>query len=225
VHYRPQEFWPAGTKVTLDADILGVNAGNGVWGARSRTVSFTIGRSQIVRIDVKTLKMSVETSGKVVKSFPVTSGKVGWETRNGTKVLMEKVKDKTWTNDEIDAPEEYTLKSAYAMRMTNSGEFIHDAPWSLGNLGQRSASHGCVGMRPADAKWLYNGSLVGDPIIVSGSPRVYGPIWNRYGDWNVPWATWSAGNAGPGGKPAPDASPTASPSPSESSPESPSPSS
>jgi hypothetical protein len=31
--------------------------------------------------------------------------------------------------------------------------------------------------------------------VVTGSPRPYGPIWNRYGDWTVPWSTWSAGNA------------------------------
>jgi lipoprotein-anchoring transpeptidase ErfK/SrfK len=195
VHYRPREFWPAGTRVTLSADLTGVDAGGGYWGAASRTVSYQIGRRQVLRIDVKRLRMTVERGGRAVRAFRVTSGKPGWETRNGTKVLMEKIRDKTWTNDEISAPEEYTLHSEYAMRMTNSGEFIHDAPWSLGNLGRRSASHGCVGMRPGDARWLYRNTMVGDAVVVTGSPRPYGAIWNRYADWNVPWSTWSAGNA------------------------------
>ena len=195
VHFRPQAFWPAGTKVTLRAQIQGVDAGNGRWGAANRTISYTIARRQIINVDVKSLRMTVERSGKVIKRFRVTSGKRGWETRNGVKVVMDKVTDKTWTNESIDAPEEYELHSDWAMRMTDSGEFIHDAPWSLGNLGERSASHGCVGMRPADAKWLFANTLIGDPIVVTGSPRPYNDLANRYADWNVPWAKWSAGNA------------------------------
>jgi lipoprotein-anchoring transpeptidase ErfK/SrfK len=195
VHFRPRSFWPAGTKVTLDANIAGVDAGDGRWGAANRRISFSIGREQTITVDVKRLRMTVTRGGKALRTFKVTSGKKGWETRNGIKVLMDKETDKTWTNDAIDAPEDYTLHSNWAMRMTDSGEFVHDAPWSIGNLGERSASHGCVGMRPADARWLFTNTLVGDPIVVSGSPRPYTEISNRYADWNVPWARWSAGNA------------------------------
>jgi lipoprotein-anchoring transpeptidase ErfK/SrfK len=195
VHFRPKSFWPADTKVTLHANTTGVDAGEGYWGAQDRTISFTIGRPQIIRVDAKKLTMTVERSGKRVRAFPITSGKPGWETRNGIKVIMEKVTDKTWTNDEIDAPEEYTLKSKWALRMTNSGEFIHDAAWSLQNFGRANASHGCVGMKPADAAWLYQNTIVGDAVVVTNSPRLYKEIYNRYADWNIPWATWSAGNA------------------------------
>jgi lipoprotein-anchoring transpeptidase ErfK/SrfK len=194
VHYRPRQFWPAGTKVTLDAKLAGIDAGGGYWGAADRTVSYAVGRQQVINIDVARLRLTVTRGGRALRSFRVTSGKPGWETRGGIKVVMEKVIDKTWTNEEIDAPEDYTLHSDHALRMTNSGEFIHDAPWSLGNLGRRSASHGCVGMRPADARWLYANTIVGDAIVVTGSPRRYGPLWNRYGDWNLDWPTWSAGN-------------------------------
>jgi lipoprotein-anchoring transpeptidase ErfK/SrfK len=108
---------------------------------------------------------------------------------------MEKVRHKKWTNDAIQAPEDYTLFSDYAMRMTNSGEFIHDAPWNTGNIGSANTSHGCVGLRPADMAWLYRQTIVGDPVIVTGSPKKYTELWNRYMDWNVPWPKWSAGNA------------------------------
>jgi lipoprotein-anchoring transpeptidase ErfK/SrfK len=195
VHFRPKSFWPSGTKVTLHADTTGVDAGSGYWGAQDRTISFTIGRPQVIRADVKKLIMTVERSGKRVRSFPITSGKPGWETRNGIKVIMEKVTDKVWTNTEIDAPEQYTLKSKWALRMTNSGEFIHDAPWSLKNFGRANASHGCIGMKPADAAWLYQNTIIGDAVVVTGSPRPYTNLVNRYADWNVPWATWAAGNA------------------------------
>jgi lipoprotein-anchoring transpeptidase ErfK/SrfK len=195
VHYRPANFWPAGTKVTLHAEITGVDAGDGLWGAADRTRSFTIGRQQIIRVDVVKKRLTVEQSGKKLKTFPVSTGKKGWETRNGIKVVMEKVTHKKWTNEAIDAPEQYTLFSAYAMRMTNSGEFIHDAPWNVGNIGAANTSHGCVGMYPRDMAWLYGRTIPGDAVIVTGSPRRYTEIWNRYMDWNVPWRTWSAGNA------------------------------
>lgn len=31
-------------------------------------------------------------------------------------------------------------------------------------------------------------------MIVSGSPRPYTELWNRYQDWNVPWEQWQDGN-------------------------------
>jgi lipoprotein-anchoring transpeptidase ErfK/SrfK len=195
VHYRPRTFWPAGTKVTLRADITGVSSGDGRWGVANRTRSFSIARKQVIHVDAKRHRLALERDGKIVRSFPVSTGKRGWETRNGIKVIMEKIRRKKWTNEAIQAPEDYTLFSDYAMRMTNSGEFVHDAPWNTGNIGSANTSHGCVGLYPKDMAWLFRQTIVGDPVIVNGSPRKYTEIWNRYMDWNVPWWKWAAGNA------------------------------
>jgi hypothetical protein len=130
VDWRPRDLWPAGTQVSLTADLRGVDAGNDRFGAGLFTSSFTIGRSQVLQVDVTKHQMKVVRDGAVINTFPVSTGKPGWETRNGTKMIMDKVRGKTWTNEEIDAPEEYTEYSEYAMRMTNSGEFIHDAGWN-----------------------------------------------------------------------------------------------
>ncbi len=196
VDYRPKEFWPENVKITLHADIEGLKAGPTLWGGGSREISYEIGRAQIIKVDVKKHKLRVvDGTGKTIKTFPVSTGKAGWETRNGIKVLMEKVRDKKWTNEAIDAPEFYRLQSSYAMRMTNSGEFIHDAPWNTGNIGAANTSHGCVGMTVDNARWLYNHAIMGDPIVVTGSPRKYTNLFNRYADWNIPWEKWSAGNA------------------------------
>src|SRR3712207_8484380 len=51
------------------------------------------------------------------------------------------------------AEEDYTLVAKYALRITNSGEFLHSAPWNAANFGVRNASHGCVGMSIADSAW------------------------------------------------------------------------
>jgi lipoprotein-anchoring transpeptidase ErfK/SrfK len=195
VDYRPENFWPTGTKVTLHVRINGIKAGDNVIGGEDRSTSFTIGRDQVLQVDTKTHKMVVLRDGQKVKSFDVTTGKPGWETRNGTEVMMDKVGRKHWTNEQIDAPESYSLHSQYAIRITDSGEFVHDAPWSTGTIGDANTSHGCIGLKPSDAKWIWQHSLLGDPVVITGSNKSSQDIYNRYDDWNIPWSTWSKGNA------------------------------
>jgi lipoprotein-anchoring transpeptidase ErfK/SrfK len=195
VDYRPKTFWPPGTKVSVKVSLADVPAGGGLWGAGTRTSAFTIGRAQIIHVDLREHVLTVNQGATVVKQFPVSGGKPGWQTRNGTQLIMAKVRNKTWTNTAIDAPEHYVLHSDHAMRLTNSGEFIHDAPWNRGNIGSANTSHGCVGMNLSDMAWLYDNSIVGDPVIVTGSDRPPGVLWNLFMDWNVPWSQWARGNA------------------------------
>lgn len=193
VHWRPKEFWPTGTKVTVKENLVGLDMGDGEWGVSRRESSFTVGREQIIKVDVKRHELQVVRNGKVIKRFDVSTGKPGWETRNGIKVIMDKETHKKWTNTAIDAPEAYTLYSSYALRMTNSGEFIHDATWN-GRIGSANTSHGCVGMRLSDMRWMYNNTIMGDAVITTGSPKKFTEIWNRYQDWNVDWDQWQTGN-------------------------------
>jgi lipoprotein-anchoring transpeptidase ErfK/SrfK len=109
--------------------------------------------------------------------------------------MMDKVGKKHWTNTQIDAPEHYSLHSKYAIRITDSGEFVHDAPWATGSIGDANTSHGCVGLKTADAKWIWDNSLLGDPVVITGSNKNTQDLSNRFDDWNVPWSTWSKGNA------------------------------
>jgi lipoprotein-anchoring transpeptidase ErfK/SrfK len=194
VDYRPENFWAPGTLVTLHANLDGVQAGDDLWGAANTTSAFTVARGQIIHVDLAADRMSVQRDGSTIGSYPVSAGKPGWRTRDGVMTIMEKVTDKTWTNTAIDAPERYLLHSKYAMRITDSGEFIHDAPWNRGKIGATNASHGCVGMLSADMAELFAQTMVGDAVIVSGSGRPFGPVTNRIGDWNVPWAQWVTGN-------------------------------
>jgi lipoprotein-anchoring transpeptidase ErfK/SrfK len=192
--YRPEEFWPAGTRVTLRSRLAGVDLGHGMWGSGDQTSTFEVGRHQLIKVDVKARRMTVVRDGKTVRTFPVSTGKRGWETRNGVKVLTERVRGKVWTNEAINAPEEYTLYSRYAIRMTNSGEFIHDATWNP-TIGQDNTSHGCVGLRLSDMAWIWANTMPGDPVVVTGSPKPYTDLGNRIADWNIDWERWKSGNA------------------------------
>jgi hypothetical protein len=138
-------------------------------------------------------EMKVVRDGKSIGTFPVSGGQPGWQTRDGIKVIMEKVTNKHWLSSAINAPTPYSLYSQWALRMTDSGEFIHDAPWDR-TLGDTNTSHGCVHMTTSGMQFVFDHTMVGDAVVVTGSPRPYGSVDNRIGDWNVSWTKWLGGN-------------------------------
>jgi lipoprotein-anchoring transpeptidase ErfK/SrfK len=199
VNYRPKTYWPAGTKVTVKIATQGVNAGANVWGAASRTIGFTIGKSVVSRVDVKKHQMTVEINGKLARTIPITAGKDGFTTRSGIKVIMEKYRTKRMDAATVGIkpgdPNYYNISDVqYAQRVTSSGEFIHGAPWSSGSQGSANVSHGCVGMSLKDAAWYYSQTLRGDPVIVTGTARTM-ESGNGWTDWNDPWTTYKAASA------------------------------
>ena len=82
----------------------------------------------------------------------------------------------------------------YAMRVTNSGEFLHTAPWSVKDQGHANVSHGCTGMSDANGQWLYGQTRIGDVVETVGTNRPM-TMGNGYADWNLSWSTWTAGSA------------------------------
>jgi lipoprotein-anchoring transpeptidase ErfK/SrfK len=199
VNYRPKNYWPAGTKVTVGISTQGVNAGNNTWGTSNRTVAFSIGKSVVSNINVKKHSMTVTINGKLARTIPITAGKDGFTTRSGVKVIMEKFPTKRMDAATIGIkpgdPNYYNISDVkWAQRVTNSGEFIHGAPWSAGSQGSANVSHGCVGMSLADSQWFYNQTLRGDPVTVTGTARYMEPG-NGWTDWNTTWAAYKAGSA------------------------------
>ena len=198
-HWRPKNYWRAGTSVDVDVDINSVPAGAGVFGQESRHVEFDVGDSVISRVNVDTHQMRVFVNGSVARTIPISAGKQGWETRSGTKVIIEKHRkkrmDATTIGVDRNDPEYYNINNVeYALRVTYSGEFLHAAPWSVGSQGSANVSHGCVGMSTENAAWLYDMTKRGDVVEVTGSDR-YMTLTNGYGDWNLDFADWSAGSA------------------------------
>lgn len=200
LHWRPAKYWKAGTKVTVDADIDSVPAGNGVFGQRSRTNSFTIGRSLVSKVDMKTHQMKVYEDGKLIKTLPITTGEQPkFTTRSGTKVIIEKFRHKRMNSETIgidpNSADGYDLDDVeYAMRLTYSGEFVHAAPWSVASQGRANVSHGCTGMSTENAGWFYGISMVGDVIEYTGTTKEM-TLSNGFGDWNLPFSEYQQGSA------------------------------
>lgn len=194
VHWRPKTYWKPGTKVNVEADVNSVSAGGGVYGQKSSSTSFTVGRSLVIKVNLKSYYATVVRDGKKVRSIPITGGKAGWQTRSGVKLIMAKEYNKVMTNEMIGAKEDYRLTAAYALRITNSGEFLHSAPWSAGSHGRANVSHGCTGMSVAHSRWLAENTLIGDPVITTGSSRGM-ERGNGYTDWNASFEEYAKGSA------------------------------
>jgi lipoprotein-anchoring transpeptidase ErfK/SrfK len=200
VHWRPKVYWQAGTKVTVDANIGGVPAGGDIYGQLDRSATFTIGRAQVTKVNLDTHEMKVFRDRKLVRTMPTTGGaEPKYTTRSGIKVIVEKDRFHDMNSETIgidpNSADGYNLKGVeYAMRLTYSGEFIHAAPWSVGSQGHANVSHGCTGLSTANAGWLYNNSLIGDPVEYTGTDRPM-TLTNGFGDWNESFADYAKGSA------------------------------
>ncbi|GEK02579.1 Ig-like domain-containing protein [Streptomyces sp. 1-11] len=197
--FRPEKYWKEGTKVTVDLNLDGVEGRDGVYGKQRKTVKFTIGRYQVSIVDAKKHTMKVTQNGKVIKTIPVTTGKPGYDTWNGQMVMSEKLTVTRMNGETVGYGGEYDIKDVpHAIRLTNSGTFIHGNYWGGGAFGNYNASHGCVGLRDVrggydkgvPAAWFFNHSLIGDVVVVKRShDRTVAPD-NGLNGWNMSWEEW-----------------------------------
>ena len=165
VRWRPQDFWPAGTVVNIDAS-----------GTKS---SFTVPEQLVATIDDATHQMQVVRNGKLEKTIPVSMGMAagGHTTPNGTYYVLEKfpdiVMDSSTYGVPVNSAQGYKVHVQLAVRIDNSGNFVHSAPWSVGDQGVRNVSHGCINISPDNAKWFYDNFGSGDPVVIKNSKGIY----------------------------------------------------
>jgi lipoprotein-anchoring transpeptidase ErfK/SrfK len=163
LRWRPLNFWPANTVVNIDAG-----------GTKS---SFRTGESLIATADNATHQLTVTRNGTVVQTYPMSMGKTGHDTPNGTYYVLEKfpsiVMDSATYGVPSTSAQGYKLTVQNAVRIDNSGNFVHSAPWSTGDQGKRNVSHGCINLAPAAAQWFYDNFGSGDPVIIKGSVGTY----------------------------------------------------
>jgi len=214
VHYRPKEFWLPGTTIHARIATGGMPWGiEGVYGGNDLTLDFRIGDANIMEVDNATKQMVFTRNGQVLKTIPVSLGKPSTPSSYGTTVIMSWHEDYTFdTRRENGVDGGYVVDVKYAARLTTGGEFIHAAPWSVAQQGNTNVSHGCINMSTENARWVYENSLVGDPVITRGTevPLVWG---NGFTDWNISWEEYVQGSAIPYEPPAATASATPSATP------------
>ncbi|MEE1845640.1 L,D-transpeptidase [Streptomyces sp. JV190] len=199
VDWRPKEYWKSGTKVTLDADLNGIDSGpSGGWFVRDYRTAFTIGADQVVKVDLDRHRLALKRDGKTVMDVPMSAGTPGGEKASwrGTAVLMAKEGTINMRSETVGLGNAYDKMVDSSMRLTWSGMYAHAAPWNATYFGVANHSSGCVGMSDSNAAALYQQVRVGDPFEITGADAK-GTVaeGNGYGAWNVSWSDWQAKSA------------------------------
>ncbi|MEV5978056.1 Ig-like domain-containing protein [Streptomyces sp. NPDC052114] len=208
--FRPEDYWKGNSTVTLKLSLDGVEGADGIYGVQDKTVQFKIGRNQVSIVDAKTKTMKITRDGKVVKSIPISAGSPENKTYNGKMVISEKFKETRMNGATVgftdgDGKGEYDIKDVpHAMRLSNSGTFIHGNYWGSPSIfGSANTSHGCIGLQDAKGagdkgtpgSWFYENSITGDVVDVRNTgDKVIAPD-NGLNGWNMDWAQWKAGSA------------------------------
>jgi lipoprotein-anchoring transpeptidase ErfK/SrfK len=188
LYFRPRRYWPPGTQVSFTGHFNGVRAGPGVYGHHTLTQTFTIGPSLIVVASTASHSMNVYRDGKLFAHWPISTGRPGDDTPNGTYLTIEKA------NPVDMVGPGYNIEVPWSVRFTFSGDYLHDAYWSVGEQGFTNVSHGCVNMSPQDAQIYYQMAVPGDPVKIVGSPRS-GTWDNGWTMWFLSWKKWVRGSA------------------------------
>ncbi|MFG2359876.1 Ig-like domain-containing protein [Streptomyces sp. NPDC048521] len=200
LHYRPKEYWPAHATVQVHSNLDGIKISDRLWGGKSKALKITTGDRVEVVTDAAAHQLTYYKNGRQIEQIPVTTGKPGFETRNGVKVVLEKQYFVRMRGTTVGIAEgtsdSYDLPVYYATRVTWSGEYVHAAPWSVGSQGYANVSHGCTGMSTSNAEWFFDNVREGDIVkVVNSDGDPMEPFGNGFGDWNLDWKKWRTGSA------------------------------
>lgn len=216
VHFRPQGYWPAGTKVTVTAKVYGVRVGPGLYGEQDKSVSFTIGRKQIT-IAYDTAPKSVNkvrvynAANQVIRTMNTSMGEhsgeevngswINFYTLNGTYTVLAHEQPAKMCSASYglpaNAPGGYPCENIYnATKISTDGIYLHELLTTIwAQDGGQDVSHGCLNLNSENSLWFYDHSMIGDPVMIHGAKGAPNLQVGEGGDWSVPWATWLKGSA------------------------------
>jgi lipoprotein-anchoring transpeptidase ErfK/SrfK len=201
LHFRPEAYWPTGEQVRVTSNLNGWDAGAGRWGTGQVTAGFVVGDSHISVANLQAERMTVYLNGTAIATYAISGGRPQYPTMGGTHIVMDKEHVVHMVSSTVGIPvnspdgyDEYVYNDVH---ISDSGEYVHDAPWSVGSQGHTNVSHGCVNLSPTDSLSFFNFSQVGDVVQVVGSPRP--PASGDHGvmDWTTDWSLWTPGTVTP----------------------------
>jgi lipoprotein-anchoring transpeptidase ErfK/SrfK len=207
-HWRPQQYFAAGTAVTVSANIYGAALGGGLYGQEDSRVSFSIGDSHVSIADDNTKQVTVYENEKLVRTMPTSMGMGGTQqiagrtlsfwTPPGVYTVLDKgnpvIMDSSTFGLPINSRLGYRETIKYATRISIDGIYLHELDSTVWAQGNTDTSHGCLNLNADNATWFFNFSRAGDVVEVrntGGAPLQIG----QNGDWTIPWDQWRKGSA------------------------------
>jgi lipoprotein-anchoring transpeptidase ErfK/SrfK len=209
VHWRPRKYYQSGTKVTVSADIYGVQVGDGLYGQADTAVSFKIGVKHVSIADDKTHQVSVYFNDKLQRKMPTSMGQGGYVTGDdGQRISLWTMKgtytvighgdpvlmDSSTFGLPVNSPKGYKEYIYLATQISTDGIYLHRLDSTVWAQGSRDLSHGCLNLNADNAKFFYDTSQIGDVVQVINTTGPSITV-GQNGDWSVPWSTWVAGSA------------------------------
>jgi lipoprotein-anchoring transpeptidase ErfK/SrfK len=201
LHFRPKDYWPANEKITVAWDLRGWNAGAPGWGDGGGVVHFSVGDARVSYADLGKHLMTVSVNGRVVATYPISAGKPSDPTMNGVHLVLDRssvVRMNSATNGvPVNSADGYDELVYWDVHISDSGEYVHAAPWSVSSQGVSNVSHGCINLSVANAQAYFGFSRIGDVLLVGGGPRP--PDAGDHGvmDWDTAWSEFTPANALP----------------------------
>ncbi|TQM69008.1 lipoprotein-anchoring transpeptidase ErfK/SrfK [Actinomadura hallensis] len=205
---KNDEYWKPNQKVMFRARLAGVKTGKGTYGVADFKRGFRIGDAHMTIISTKTKKAVAKENGKTVRTWPISAGRGGrvvngvdvYLTAGGVHLTMGKenpaIMTSEWMGVDPDDKENGGYKEVipWAVRISASGEYVHEMASTVWAQGRQNVSHGCINSPPKDARWFYNWSYRGDPVDVIHSKRKLEPF-NGWSYYEMPWNRWVKGSA------------------------------
>ncbi|MEV5329231.1 L,D-transpeptidase [Nonomuraea fastidiosa] len=204
VIYRTKTYWKPYQKVRFTARLSELP---GNTGAKDVSRTFAVGAKNISVVNTRTHQMKVYRNGKLAKKIPISAGKGGlirngvdvYLTTSGVHLTMGKKAVETMTSSWMGVtdpkdPRYYKEEIPWAVRISDSGEYVHQSAGYYQYLGRSNQSHGCVRATPAGAKWFYKITQRGDVVKITGTKRKL--QWNNgWSYWQLNWTQWKKGSA------------------------------
>ena len=209
VMYRPKDYYPSGTKVTLNVNTYGVEVGDGLYGQASKSTYFVIGRKNIAIADDTTKMVQVFWDDVLQRTMPTSMGKGGYTkgdqgqtisffTPAGTYTVLDQHNPVLMSSASyglpVNGPGGYSEYIAYATRITTDGIYLHELDSTVWAQGHTDTSHGCLNLNKDNAIWYFQNAQVGDVVQILHTGGAPGAQWQN-ADWSLTWDQWQAGSA------------------------------
>lgn len=127
--------------------------------------------SKTILISLRLQTLYLIEDGKVIAKFPTLTGQAGMETPPGRYQVLAKYRSVNMEG-EIGTPREYRVENVpWVLFFIGRTYAIHGNYWKpteyFGKDPSWTGSHGCVGLTPEDAKFVYDWTSVGVEILIT----------------------------------------------------------
>jgi lipoprotein-anchoring transpeptidase ErfK/SrfK len=188
LHFRPKTFWPTDEQVSVSANLNGWNAGDGQWGSGTSPTRSAWARraSPSPTCRPRDDRHPQRENGA---TYPISGGRPEYPTMDGIHIVLDRESvvqmDSATVGIPVDSPNGYDETVYDDVHISDSGEYVHAAPWSVADQGAQRLAR-VYQREPRQRPGLFQlqsrrGHRRGcrqPPAATPGRPRGHGLVWS-----------------------------------------------